>query len=93
MKNKIHNFIHKKLIIIVIVTQLLIVFGGITMHMVEDAAESNAQYHEYMETMRHVEEHLAEHNENKFEMSRAMTRINLRSRSRTLDYYLNPTIE
>ena len=89
MKKKIHNLIHKKLIIIVILTQLFIVFGGTAMSVAVDAQEKNQQYFEYTETMRHLEEHLQEHNENKFEMSRAMMRTNLRAKMREADYYTN----
>lgn len=89
MKKKIHNFIHKKLIIMAILTQLIIVFGGSAMSVAVDAQEKNQQYFEYTETMRHLEEHLEEHSRNKFEMNRAMIRTNLRGKMREVDYYTN----
>lgn len=92
MKNTMHNFFHKNLIMVVIISQILIVFGGLAINVVSDISEQNSQYSEYLETMRHLEEHLSDNSENKFAANMALTRVNLRSRTRSEDYYLNTNV-
>ncbi|MGL5617200.1 MAG: hypothetical protein ACRDD2_13400 [Sarcina sp.] len=93
MRKKINNLIHKKLIIITIVTQLLIAFGGTAMSVVANAEENNHQFYEYMETLKHLEEHLEQHSRSYSEINRAVARINIRGKMRESDYYNNLIIE
>lgn len=85
MKKKLHNFIHKKLIIITLIAQLLILSQGTAISAIASPQEKSQQYFEYTETMRHVEEHLEEHTQNDFDINRAMLKTNLRGKMREFD--------
>ena len=85
MRKSLRNFIHKKLIIITIIAQLLILVEGTAVSVVANAQEKEQQYSEYTETMRHVEEYLEEHSRSNFEINRAMIRTNLRGKMREVD--------
>ncbi len=90
MKKSLRNFMHKKLIIITIIAQLLILVEGTAVSVVANAQEKEQQYSEYTETMRHVEEHLEEHSRSNFEINRAIIRTNLRGKMREVD--ITPTL-